>query len=134
MQHLTHTNIKRNENLYLEKSVSQNYVSKFLSYDKHTVKKKVFFYYNLIRLTNNGKKNQTKFLCVPKLEIKRSSLLRLTPKSKKKKFLILSSKTPKSCKMHNHSISFKYDAYLNLGISCHNDPFRGYKKGKANTL
>ena len=88
MQHLTHTNIKRNENLYIEKSVSQDYVSKLLSYDKHTVKKKVFFYCNLIRLKSRGEKNHTKFLCVPKLEIKRSSLLKLKH-MQKKKFLIL---------------------------------------------
>lgn len=127
MQHLTHTNIKRNENLYIEKSVSQDYVSKLLSYDKHTVKKKVFFYYNLIRLKSRGEKNHTKFLCVPKLEIKRSSLLKLKH-MQKKKFLIISSKTPQFCKMHHHPTSSKYNAYLNLGISCHNDSFKGYKK------
>ena len=83
MQHLYHTNIKRNENLYLEKGVSQDCVSKFLSYDKHTVKKKAFFYYNLIKLKNGGKNNQTKFLSAQKLEKKKSSFLN---KKKKKSF------------------------------------------------
>lgn len=127
MQHLYHTNIKRNENLYLEKSVSQNYVSKFLSYDKHTVKKKVFFYYNLIKLKNSSKKNQTKFFCAPKLERKRSSFLTT---STTKKFLLLSSQSPQSCKIYTLPFASKYTAYLNLGITSHNDLYKGHKRGK----
>jgi hypothetical protein len=131
MQHLYHTNIKRNENLYLEKGVSQDYVSKFLSYDKHTVKKKAFFYYNLIKLKNGGKNNQTKFLSAPKLEKKKSSLLN---KKKKKKFFLLSSKIPQICTMYNLAFTSKYTSYLNLGITSHTDAYKGYKKGKVGAI
>ena len=116
MQHLYHTNIKRNENLYLEKVKNQDYVSKFLSYDKHTTKKKVFFYYNLIRLKISTKKKPTKFSFSSKSEKRVATFLDLP-------------KIFKSCHIYSFPLISKYTPFLHLGINSHNDPYKGYKKG-----
>lgn len=125
---LYNTNAKQINNLYLEKSTKEDYLSKFFNYDKHKIKKKAFFYFRLISLKNKEKqKKKTKFYFSEEKNKKNLNFLHqaLTNQTQLNKINLLPE-------LWNESLlkasTTSYSPYVNLGLSSHKDNYQAYGK------
>ena len=121
---LYNTSKKEDRSLYLNKHLSQNYISKFISYDKHTIKEKAFFYFKLSCLKNlNSNRLINKFLPFKNLKTTTTNSKNINQNLNKK--FIVCNPAPE-IKNYTCEKTYKHLAYVIKGNSAHGDNIYAY--------
>ena len=121
---LYNTSKKEDRSLYLNKHLSQNYITKFISFDKHTIKEKAFFYFKLSYLKNlNSNRLTNKFFPFQNLKEKTTNSKNIN-QSLNKKFIVYNS--AHEIKAYTCEKTYKHLAYVIKGNSAHGDNIYAY--------